>query len=250
MRRLNDHLMALRTEKGTAAIAFTLLELAADAAVAAEIPDVSRYAGNLLGALDRQSSQEAEQALIDLYVRLHVAGSAYSPAERILLDRRSGYSSHPGGLQPLLAAGKYIGPGSVVADLGAGNGLQGLLLQRLYPHRKTLQVELCGDMIRVGRLFQRVLGIGKDRVEWLHDDILNAPFETADFVYIYRPSNPVGRGRDFYRQIAGKLAAATKPLVVLSVADCLAEFLDGCFSVAHSDGHLTCFLRKGTLFTI
>jgi len=85
----------------------------------------------------------------------------------------------------------FITPDSVVVDLGAGNGLQGLLLQCLSPHRKTLQVELSSEMIRIGRLFQEALGISADRVEWIHDDIVNASIEAADIVYLYARHGPL-----------------------------------------------------------
>lgn len=242
---LNMDLKTVFPEDRMAALAVMMLELADDEAVGSEAPDIGRYAGNLVRSLVEGRDQQAgEQALVDLYARLHVTGSSYSPRERELLNRKGGYSSYPGGLSPLLPAGAYIKPESIVADLGAGNGLQGLMLQRLYPHRRTLQVELCAEMVRVGRVFQRALGIDGDRVEWIHDDIANAPIEAADFIYIYRPARPSDGGREIYRSVARRLSAVRKPLVIFSVADCLGEFLDERFSVSYADGNLTCFVRE------
>ena len=141
-------------------------------------------------------------------------------------------------------AKKFIKPESIVADLGAGNGLQGLLLQRICPHRKTLQIELSSELIRLGKIFQESLGISSDRIEWIHDDIVNVSIDTADFIYIYRPAKPIDRGRELYQSIARKLSAGNKPLIIFSVADCLAAFLDKRFSVFYTDGHLTCFIKN------
>lgn len=222
-------------------VAGAILKLAADAAVRAELPEIDLYAGRFAAAAKRDDPSAVDSALADLYIRLHSAGARYSPVEQKLLSLRSGYSCYPGGISPLVRAKPHIRPESITADLGAGNGLQGLLLQYLYPHRRTLLIELSAEMIRIGRIFQQVLGIGKDRVEWINDDIAAAPFEAADFIYLYRPAKPIGEGCDIYGSIARRLAAVRKPLVVFSVADCLGKFLDDGFSVFHTDGHLTCF---------
>jgi hypothetical protein len=181
-----------------------------------------------------------EHALMNLYTKLHGAGSKYSSPERKLLDARNGYSCYAGGLSPIIKAEKFISSGSVVADLGAGNGLQGLLFQYLYPHRKTLQIELSSEMIRIGKILQQALGINNNCIEWINDDIIDVSLKDVDFVYIYRPSSPVSSGRKIYEAIANKLNDMNKPLVIFSIADCLAEFLNKNFSVFYTDGHLTC----------
>ncbi len=230
-------------DEATLIIAQALLTLAGDEAVKREIPGIGRHAERLVEAMERGGSS-SEPAMIELYLTLHGAGSAYSPSEREILNRRQGYSCISGGLFPLVKAGPYVKMESIVADLGAGNGLQGLLLQHLYPHRKTLQIELSSGMIRMGRLFQNALGIEEDRVTWINRDIADAALESVDFVYVYRPARPSDSGRDLYGTIASKLSAVRKPLVVFSVADCLSEFLDERFSIFYSDGHLTCFSKE------
>lgn len=225
-------------------IADSLLRLAADPDVRTESPEVAHYGEDLRHALEGKESLSVEIALFRLYEQMHAAGSAYSLYEKTLLAKRKGYSCHPGGLSPLIKAVEFMRSDSVVADLGAGNGLQGLLLQCLYPHRKTIQVEISSEMIRVGRIFQRVLGIGADRVEWVREDILNAAIGEVDLVYTYLPAKPIEGGREVYEVIARKLGEVKKPLIVFSVADCLSKFLDGQFSIFYRDGHLTCFVKK------
>jgi hypothetical protein len=131
-----------------------------------------------------------------------------------------------------------------VADLGAGNGLQGLLLQCLCPHKKTIQIELSAEMIRIGQIFQQALGVSADRIEWIHDDIVNASIETADFIYLYLPAKPLGGGKEVYDAIAHKISTMKKRVVIFSVADCLSQFTDRQFSVSYMDGHLTCFVHE------
>lgn len=225
-------------------VAQALLELAGDDAVRLELPDIGQYVAHLMESLEMKDPSAAEAAVIMLYLALHGAGSAYSSPERERLRLKGGYSCISGGLSPLMMAGKFIVPGSVVADLGAGNGLQGLLLQRLYPHRRTMQIELSSEMIRIGRIFQKALRIGDDRMEWINDDIADVSLEPVDFIYLYRPARPSGSGNDLYRTIALKLAASQKPLVIFSVADCLSGFLDKRFSVFYTDGHLTCYSKE------
>jgi len=226
------------------AVTESLLELAADNAVRSELKDVDRYAKILVSALEERDPSSTESALLHLYSQLHGAGSRYSSSERTLLTKRKGYACYPGGLSPLLKAVQFIRPETIVADLGAGNGLQGLLLQCMCPHRKTIQIEISSELIRVGRIFQQALGINADRVEWIHDDIIHASIEEADFIYLYLPAKPLDGGTVVYEAITRKLSSTKKPLVIFSVADCLAKFLDKQFSVFYSDGHLTCFTKE------
>ncbi|HUO76870.1 MAG TPA: hypothetical protein VMU21_04760 [Thermodesulfovibrionales bacterium] len=231
-------------ETPMATIAEALLTLATSRVICSELPGIYTHVRNLREAMGRADSLTQETLLVNLYASLHTAGSLYSPSERVLLSKRAGYSCHAGGLSPLIRAEPFITPDSVVVDLGAGNGLQGLLLQCLSPHRRTLQVELSSEMIRIGRLFQEALGISADRVEWIHDDLVNVSVEAADIVYLYRPARTSPDGRELYRTIARKLASVPKPLMVFSVADCLGQFLNEQFSLFFTDGHLTCFSKR------
>jgi 16S rRNA G527 N7-methylase RsmG len=242
--QFNDPLEIMSSEKQVTIIAQSLLKLASNSDVQSELPDIDEYVKNFITEKENGDLTSQEYALLRLYARLHIAGSAYSQTEIELFKKRNAYSCHPGGLSPLILAEQFIKPGSVVADLGAGNGLQGLLLQCLYPHRRTLQIELSSKLIRVGRIFQNILGISNDRIEWVHDDIVNVSLDAVDFIYLYRPVRPLEGGKEVYNAIANKLALINKPLVVFSVADCLSEFLDERFSVFYSDGQLTCFSYK------
>jgi len=243
-KNLNTFLENKFPEKQMAVIAQSLLELATNSTVRSELLDLDQYVKSFMREMEEGDSSSLENVLLKLYIRLHSAGSQYAPTEKELLIKRKGYSCHPGGLSPLIRAERFIRPESIVADLGAGNGLQGLLLQYICPHRKTLQIEISSELIRIGRIFQQALGISADRVEWIHDDIVNVSIEDADFVYLYRPAKPLDSGNELYQAIAQKLSAGNKPLVVFSVADCLAKFLDKRFSIFYTDGHLTCFVKK------
>jgi hypothetical protein len=236
--------MVQKSRKHMSVLTESLLKIVADPNVQAEIPDIDNYVNSLTGSLRKSDQSSLESNLLKLYERLHRAGSVYSTDERNLLIERRGYACHPGGLSPLVKAAGFVRPESIVADLGAGNGLQGLLLQCLRPHRKTIQIEISCEMIRIGRIFQRALGIGDEHIEWINDDIMNVPINTVDFVYIYLPAKPIENGVEVYKSIAKKLSATGRPLIVFSVADCLARFLGGQFSVFYTDGHLTCFARQ------
>jgi hypothetical protein len=236
--------MNQKSRKQTPIVINSLLKLATNFIVQAEIPNLDCYVKNLSSALRENDPSSLESNLLNLYAQLHGAGSVYSPYERKLLTERKGYSCYPGGLSPLIKAVQFVKPESIVADLGAGNGLQGLLLQCLSPHRKTIQIEISSEMIRIGRIFQQALGISDDRIEWIHDDIINVSIKTADFIYIYLPAKPLEGGKEVYEAIANKLRMMNRPLVVFSVADCLAKFLNGQFSIFYTDGHLTCFVKE------
>ena len=144
-------------------------------------------------------------------------------------------------MSPILKAGDWLRPGSASADLGAGNGLQGLLLQRLYPHRRTVQVEISSRMVEIGTRLQRWLEIPGDRVEWVVGDVMDASIDGVDFLYLYRPVRPDGPGRAFYERIAAELDASDRDVMIFSIADCLRDFLSDRYEVFYGDGHLTCF---------
>jgi hypothetical protein len=244
-RNLTETLRGAFVDRHTASIAKALITLATDSNVKSKLPSVDHYARVFLAAIKRDNELELETALTGLYTCLHQAGTRYSPSEKACLKSKEGYASYPGGFSPLIRAEPFIGPDTVVADLGAGNGLQGLLFQYLYPHRMTVQIELSAEMIRVGRILQNALMISEDLIKWIHDDLVNVSIENVDFVYIYRPARPLKGGSEVYREVAGKLMEGNKSRVVFSIADCLAGYLDEHFSVIHSDGHLTCFKKKG-----
>ena len=157
------------------------------------------------------------------------------------MDETGGYWCHAGGLSPLLRAGAFVGPETVVGDFGAGNGLQGLLLQTLTPHARTVQIEISARMRDIGEELREWLGVPAGRVEWATDDVMNVPATGYDFIYLYRPVRPEGPGRDFYTRFARDVESEPRPPVIFSVADCLRDFLSDRYEVFYRDGHLTCF---------
>ncbi len=193
------------------------------------------------------SAEALEVALSRCYCIVHGSGGAYSADERLEFDRLGGYWCHAGGFEPLVLAGPLIGPQTRLADFGAGNGFQGMLLQLLHPHRSTTLVELGGPMIEQGRRLERLLGLDDGRIRWVHASVTEVSPAAFDVVYLYRPVRPVGAGRAFYESFSGEAAAAGHPLSIVSVADCLKHFLPLEFRVLHDDGQVTVFSNRDDL---
>ena len=199
-------------------------------------------------AMAGDDADALEEAFLGLYVHLHMHESPYTKEERTRLDESGGYWSHAGGVSPIVKAAGHIQPDTVSADYGAGNGLQGLLMQKLYPHRKTIQIEISSAAINIGRRLQRWLNIAEQRVEWIAGDVLDHPPINVDFIYLYRPVRPVGEGIRFYETFARTVSLSPTEVTIFSIADCLKDFLPPDFDRFYYDGHLSCFRgpRRGT----
>lgn len=187
------------------------------------------------------TGDELEEAFLELYAHLHMNEAPYTMDERRRMDEAGGYWNHAGGLSPILKAAPWIGNDTVSADFGSGNGLQGLLLQVLYPHQTTVQIEISARMAQIGDSVREWLGVATDRVQWIVDDVRNVSAAGYDFIYLYRPVRPEGPGRDFYTRFASEVEAEEDPPVIFSIADCLHDFLSDRYDVFYGDGHLTCF---------
>lgn len=204
------------------------------------MPRYGELHARFLDAARRDDAERLEEAFLELYCHLHGHEAPYTDGERRRVDETGGYWCHAGGLSPLLRAGPYLGPDSVSVDLGAGNGLQGLLLQVLNPHRSTVQIEISSRLVEAGRHLQRWLDIPEDRVEWRVQDVCQASVRGVTFLYLYRPVRPDGEGRVFYERLARELETSPREVVVFSIADCLRPFLSDAFELIDSDGQLTC----------
>ena len=219
---------------------FAALPLPPDAG--GDFPDYEKHKEHFLGCVEGEDPDALEEAFLTLYAHLHMYEARYTAKEREQMDLSGGYWAHAGGLSPILKAAPWLSPATVSADLGAGNGLQGLLLQCLYPHQLTIQYEISSDMVRIGRELQEWLGIPEERVEWVVGDVCDQVFEDIDFYYLYRPVRPdTERGEAFYENLAEMLEWGERPVVIFSIADCLKQFLSRKFKVFYTDGHLTCF---------
>ena len=211
---------------------------------AANFPRFEELRNRLESMVATGSSEELEEAFLELYAHLHMNEAPYSTDERLRMDRAGGYWNHAGGLSPILKAGPWIDTSTVSADFGAGNGFQGLLMQVLYPHARTVQIEISERMREIGEGLREWLGIASDHVEWIVDDVLNVPATGYDFIYLYRPVRPKGPGRDFYTRFAREVESEESPPIIFSIADCLRDFLSDRYEVFYGDGHLTCFKPK------
>jgi len=211
--------------------------------VAEVFPSYPHLHQRFLAAMLADDPETLEERFLELYAHLHMHQAPYLPNERQRLDETGGYWSHAGGLSPILKAGPWLGADSVSADLGAGNGLQSLLMLKLYPHRRTIQVEISSRMVEIGVQLQRWLGLGSELVEWIVGDVCSFVPEGVHFLYLYRPLRPEGPGAHFYRRLSDALERSSHPVVVFSVADCLGSFLPACFVRFYDDGHLTCYRK-------
>lgn len=207
-------------------------------------PRFDRLKERFLQTLDDRNWENVEEAFLELYCHLHMHEAPYTREERRRVSETGGYWCHAGGLSPLLKAGPWIDPGTVLADLGAGNGLQGLLFQKLHPHARTVQVEISSRMVAIGRDLQAWLDIAEEKVEWVVDDVCNVSIRGFDFIYLYRPVRPEGEGLRFYERFTAELSGSGRGAVIFSIADCLAPFLPPGYEAFYSDGHLTCYRRS------
>ncbi len=204
-------------------------------------PRYAQLREGFLGAARGTDAEALEEAFLELYCHVHGHAAPYTREERRRVDETGGYWCHAGGLSPLLKAGPFVHADTVSGDFGAGNGLQGLLLQKLSPHRRTVQIEISSRMVEAGRALQGWLDIPADRIEWVVGDVTDASPAGMDFIYLYRPVRPEGEGLRFYRGLAAALEQSVEPVVIFSIADCLSAFLPESFEVFYTDGHLTCY---------
>lgn len=204
-------------------------------------PRFSQLKNGFLAASSGDDGELFEERFLELYAHLHMHEAPYTDRERSRVDSTGGYWSHAGGLSPILKAGSWIRSETTSVDLGAGNGLQGLLMQKLYPHTLCCQIEISSAMVKIGRRLQAWLDIPETRVEWRADDVLETDLGGWSFVYLYRPVRPEGPGEKFYRRLADSLGREPHEVVVFSIADCLGEFLPETFERFYTDGHLTCY---------
>jgi hypothetical protein len=185
-----------------------------------------------------------DDALNQLYSHLAIRPEGYTPAERDRVDAAGGYWAHAGGVSAVLVARRWTTPDTVAIDLGAGTGLQGLLLQRLVPHRLTVQVEISRSLVAVGRALQRWLEVPGNRVAWALADVTDLRVRGVELVYLYRPVRPDHpSGGRFYARLAADLRTDPTVRTVVSVADALGPRLAPEFETVHADGQVTCLRR-------
>ena len=233
--------------KETLKIEDALLEIALTPEFQTIDPEVKEFRQRLVNARDKDDHdnneiEEREYALLKLYLSIHRLGTDYSSAESQHLTGTMGCKNQPGGLGPLILGAKFIKPHMTILDLGAGNGLQGLLLKRLSPHKLTVQAELSESLVLMGKRLQGALEM--DNIKWITDDIRNVDTKGIDMCYLYRPSKPGGHGNELNETIAQKLKAQGGPTVIISVADTLRKYLNTTFNIHYQNEDMTCFVRS------
>lgn len=222
-----------------------LMKIALNPAVKRYLPSAGKEAKHLDQARKTGDPDVRENSLITLYNSLHSAGAVYKKQEEKTLEAWEGLGCLPGGLLPLFVARHFINSKSVTVDLGAGNGLQGLLIQALCPHRQTLLVEISENLIETGRLYQQALGIPEGRIVWENGDIADTDLREVDLVYMYRPIRPKGKGNLLYSAVASKLAENNRSVIIVSIADCLGRFLDKSFKTIYSNDFVEIYRLQG-----
>ena len=221
------------------AVEKALMRLAREGEVASAHPSVAALADDYEAARGSGDNDDREYRFLMLYQGLHCIGMGYSEQEAAQLKGSSGIANQPGGLLPVVAASRFMREDTVSGDLGAGNGLQGLLLQSIRPHAETRLVEMSTPMVEAGRMLTRALGLGA-RVRWTHGDITEQDLSGVGLVYIYRPAKPHGEGRALYEKLGQRLANAGGAVEV-SVADCLGPYISGFSEEIYKDEYFTCF---------
>lgn len=234
--------------EGAYIIEEALLGLASVNVAAALAPEAPVLAQRLREAAARCDFEEREMVLSSLYRVLHSAGSLYSPEEQEAMRKIHGIPKQPGGITPILLSLPFIRPESTVVDLGAGNGLQGLLMQKLAPHERTVMIEISANMIEAGKVMESGLGLEAGRVVWSHADLIEADLEdlaggAPDLLYMYRPIKPVGEGRGFYKRIAEWIETWPGGSAIMSVADCMGSFLGSGIDKLYEDEFMTVFRK-------
>ena len=238
--RIQDALkLNIYASEETSVIEKALVTLARHPDVQRLAPEAKIWLAQLSDAKTTEDLEEREYALLELYRTLHTAGSGYSHDEKQHLKSQKGLHGLSGGFLPLFMARALITPSTCLADLGAGNGLQGLLLQCLAPHAHTLQVELSQSHLAAGRLYQQVLGIPAQRISWVHGDLFTADLSRTTLVYLYRPVRPSETTLPLYQTLAATLEAVAPPLHIVSVADCLMPHIKSPIPPLYSDGFIT-----------
>lgn len=209
-------------EKGVTKIEEALLKISKSERVSKAFPLINEKAMELKTA---KNVDERELAFIELYIALHQAGVGYTEKEEKLLNGRRGLKGLPGGILPVILCSHLMKKDYVFADLGAGNGLQGLLLQYLFPHKQTRQIEFSASHLETGRLYMDALELDKESLSFEQGDILDSKLGDIDLIYMYRPARPMEEGILFYEKLSEKLALKKEPFILVSVADCFEKYI-------------------------
>jgi len=101
-------------------------------------------------------------------------------------------------------------------------------------------------MIEQGRRLQSLLEIPEERVRWVHASIVDVPPGTSmssiSTAHCARRVPAAPSTRCSSREVA----RAGHPVTIVSVADCLKDFLPAGFRVVHDDGQVAIFSNQSS----
>ncbi|MDY0132041.1 MAG: methyltransferase [Desulforegulaceae bacterium] len=218
-----------------------LIKLSFEESVFSKIKEAQEIGFELIKAQKAKDIEKREMLLINLYLLFHKYGAGYSFEEEKFMEKSKGLKWLPGGLMPLVLGSYLMKPEYEFCDLGCGNGFQGILMQALSPHSKTRQVEISKNYLEAGRIFLKPLKIDKEKISFENTDISNFKMKETDFVYMYRPSRPMGEGAQLYRNLSNRFYLNKKSFYLLSVADCFEPFIKGDYEKIYQNEYLSIF---------
>jgi len=98
-----------------------------------------------------------------------------------------------------------------IADIGSGTGDFVLAAARLYPQAEITGIELSSQNLAISEDIRARAGI--ENARFLNLDVLSDEVDYSEFdvLYIYNPIRAAGDAKDFYSNLAAKLAAEMKP---------------------------------------
>ncbi|PID78457.1 MAG: hypothetical protein CSA42_00315 [Gammaproteobacteria bacterium] len=231
-------------EPGIELVEKALIKIALDKNIISKIPGAFELAEKLSQVQNQQNFEERETLLIDLYLLLHKFGCGYSDMEQNFISEKKGIKWLPGGIMPIILTSYLMNEDYVFADLGAGNGLQGLILQSISPHKKTRLIEISESHLMAGRAYAKALGFNNESILFENNDILSSDFKDIDIFYMYRPARPMNGGKNFYIRLSEKFEQMEKEFFLVSVADCFEPFIKQDCLTVYSNEFMKVFLFR------
>lgn len=158
--------------------------------------------------------------------------SPYHTYKKDLQSKNRSLLDIPYGETPLVTIRRIVNafglsPEHKVLELGCGRGRVAFWLATQVGCQ-TIAIDQVDEFIEKARFIAKSCGIRETELQFIHGDILEAPFEEVDFVYLYG----TGFGDSFYERLILKLHQLEKVPPIITIAGPLSEYSDS-FLVAH-----------------